>query len=252
MATGDEAAAAGLLVYTGNENANELWVRDNERGDELARVKTAVIPLARGGTGATTAAGARAGLGIPESAGADAATPYTAPLYNAFGRLVSENPATPYDVATKGYVDAAGTGLPTDPSFSNVHVTGGIFNPSAPPATSNWSVMYHNGADGRLCRGSSSRRWKTQIRSWHPDPEGQVLNLKLRQFRWKASLDPTQPVGHGLIAEEVASLPGLSWLVSTDSDGQVDGVQYERLALALLPLVKDLAARVAALEAGLT
>lgn len=54
----------------------------------------------------------------------------------------------------------------------------------------------------------------------------------------------------GLIAEEVDAL-GFQEFVFYDAEGRPDGVQYDRLTVALLDIVKDLAARVAALEEGI-
>jgi hypothetical protein len=68
MAIGDDAAAAGLEVYSGLENANELATMLNQRGDEIARRTSLVTPVAKGGTGADTAAGARINLGVPSVA----------------------------------------------------------------------------------------------------------------------------------------------------------------------------------------
>ena len=59
----------------------------------------------------------------------------------------------------------------------------------------------------------------------------------------------------GLIAERVAEKPSLWWLVVRDEDGTVQGINYDRLSVALLAALRrqrsefsDLSARVARLE----
>ena len=54
------------------------------------------------------------------------------------------------------------------------------------------------------------------------------------------------PVEFGLIAEELVDL-GLGWLVLT-IDGRPEGIAYEKIALALIPIVQDHESRLAALE----
>jgi hypothetical protein len=45
MATGDEARAAGLVVYTSAQDRRLGWDNDNNRGDELARAMTRIKTL---------------------------------------------------------------------------------------------------------------------------------------------------------------------------------------------------------------
>lgn len=245
MAAGDAAGAAGLKVYTGNENANQLWIRDNERGDEIAAVKTALRPVETGGTAASTASQARTNLGIPPIAPLGNVVPQAIPVYDASGCLVSNTPATPGQVANKAYVDSMA--LPVNPVFGTVTATGSFFSPNAGPATSGYAVAYFNG-DGRLSRGTSSRRYKKNLRAWTPDV-GAVLDLALTEFEYRASVDADSPTDQGLVAEDVADL-GLEWLVIRDDQGRPDAVRYERLALGLLAVVQDLTARLNRLEGG--
>lgn len=71
MAVGDDATAAGysLVPNTGSEDAKVRYgAREiNRTRDFVAQVKLLVLavwPVARGGTGSTTAAGARSNLGF--------------------------------------------------------------------------------------------------------------------------------------------------------------------------------------------
>jgi hypothetical protein len=129
---------------------------------------------------------------------------------------------------------------------------GQIYSPAAraTPVTNSYVAAYING-DGRIGASASSRRFKKEIKSWSPDKQA-VLAMQLVTFRYKAAVygDGTAPVEAGLIAEELVDL-GLDWLVFHDDDGLPAGIHYDRIALALLPVVQDHEDRIAALEARL-
>lgn len=69
MAVGDLAAAAGYGVLNGAiDLVADGDLEINRTRDYIATVKASVLsvwPISKGGTGATTAAGARTALGIP-------------------------------------------------------------------------------------------------------------------------------------------------------------------------------------------
>jgi hypothetical protein len=73
MAIGDDAAAAGypLVPNTGEEGKVRYGAREiNRTRDFIAQVKALILatwPVNRGGTGSTTAAGARDNLGFSSS-----------------------------------------------------------------------------------------------------------------------------------------------------------------------------------------
>jgi len=109
-------------------------------------------------------------------------------------------------------------------------------------------------AAGIFRRNASTRRIKEQITSAVIDP-AQVLALSPVTFydkgQWEAAEgDPTLcSLQLGLIAEEVAGIPGVGDLLSEIGlDGEPESVNYERVAVALIPLVKSLWERVAVLE----
>lgn len=100
-----------------------------------------------------------------------------------------------------------------------------------------------------LKKSTSSSRYKVNIADAAFDREA-VLGLRPVHFQDKreyAEQGDDARWHAGLIAEEVDAL-GLQEFVSYDAEGRPDGVQYERVAVALLDIVKDLAARVVALE----
>lgn len=70
MAIGDDAAAAGYPLVPGSGSggkAHDGYIEINRTRDFVAQVKALILatwPVSRGGTGSTTAAGARTNLGI--------------------------------------------------------------------------------------------------------------------------------------------------------------------------------------------
>jgi uncharacterized membrane protein len=85
--------------------------------------------------------------------------------------------------------------------------------------------------NGKLWRGASSRRYKTDIRNLSLQTDA-VLDLQPVAFRWQTTGDEEI----GLIAEDVAET--LPELVVCNADGQPDAVKYDKLALYLLDVVK--------------
>lgn len=256
MANGDDAVAAGLLKVASSADRRQGYDEINRTRDYLVN---RVQPVNRGGTGAGNAASARANLavvGTAEVAAASTVEVDKIPRYNAEGRLVTNTPISPGHVANKAYVDASVPSLPLDAFFDNVSVNYHFYTPNASIATSGWTTAYING-DGRISRGASSRRFKKNIQEYSADQQA-VLAMQLVTYQYRAELfdkdDPLRtapPVEVGLIAEDLDYL-GLQWLVVYDAEGRPDGIHYERIALALLPIVQSHDARLTALEAALT
>jgi Chaperone of endosialidase len=125
---------------------------------------------------------------------------------------------------------------------------------------SNWyAVWVENGGD--FCRNTSAAKFKTNIRDFDITPDT-VLAMRPVIYDRKDTVD--EETGQtkegrkdevGLIADEVHEL-GLEWMVNY-LDGEVDGLRYDLLGVALLPVVQrqqvhidDLGARLARLEAA--
>jgi hypothetical protein len=125
--------------------------------------------------------------------------------------------------------------------------------------TVNAANAYLEGSDGeRLYRSTSSMRYKKDIESIEQPYSDAVLNLRPVWYRSKAEKDKTDWSWYGLIAEEVAEIePRLVHWSYLDSDYDVieengsikktpkadaklvpDGVQYDRVAVLLLDVVK--------------
>ena len=104
--------------------------------------------------------------------------------------------------------------------------------------------------NGRFGRNTSSRRYKGREAAWDGDGSG-VLSLQPVTYV-RRNEDGTLPEGEdvprefGLIAEDVAE--HLPEVIVRDPDGVVDGVRYDLLPVAMIPVLQDLAARVAKLE----
>lgn len=134
--------------------------------------------------------------------------------------------------------------------------------------TQMFAVWVGNDGGNHFGKNTSSVRYKENVRPYAIDP-ARTLELELRVFDRKPTLvplpdgveGPAQLVAGatdelGMIAEEVNELlPEIVvWY-----DGEIDGIRYDLLSLALLDVakdqdrqLKDQAARLAALEAAVT
>jgi hypothetical protein len=108
-----------------------------------------------------------------------------------------------------------------------------------------WVDGNHN-----FCRNTSSIKFKENVRDIEIRPED-VLALRPRVYDRKPTLsEDGKPLEarkdeFGLIAEEVAqTLPQ----VVNYLDGEVDGLRYDLLGVALIPVVQDQQARIESLE----
>lgn len=105
---------------------------------------------------------------------------------------------------------------------------------------------------GNFGRTGSSRRYKKNIEPAMTDTEA-LLNLTPVEFDYKREEEGgdafMQNLGHeyGLIAEELEEA-GLSQFVVHNYEGQPDSIRYDRLAVALLPILKSQAEKIEALE----
>jgi hypothetical protein len=97
--------------------------------------------------------------------------------------------------------------------------------------------------------GASSRRFKENIVDADIDTDA-VLDIRVRKFNYKKSFDESMPEDIGVIAEELEDL-GLIDFIYYDSEGIPDGVAYEKLALALIPVLKKQQAQIDSVVARL-
>lgn len=103
-------------------------------------------------------------------------------------------------------------------------------------------------ADGRFGQNTSSRRFKARERPWSG---AGVLALDpvtyVRRDDDGNEPGPDAPRELGLIAEDVE--PHLPEIVQYDPEGRVEALRYDLIPVALIPVVRDLVARVEELEA---
>ena len=101
---------------------------------------------------------------------------------------------------------------------------------SIPSGPSTGQVCFDNA--GNLLRCTSSLRWKTNVQPFHGGMEI-VQKLRPISFTWKEV--GTRDIGLG--AEDVAQVaPSLA---ITNSDGEVEGVKYERLNVVLINAIQQ-------------
>lgn len=241
MANGDEAVADGMDKVLGTADRRLGYDEINKTRDYIARIKTWVnstiaalwpLSIARGGTGQTTAASAAAALGVWRNSGAVAAGQTPTLGWNG-ARLQAEVP---------GYAAAFELARMADiPSYSGIYegyLSPNIYNRGTSGSWRSLAVQ----ADGVLAQTASARRFKENIEPLDITDE-QIAALQFVEFDWIA--DGSHDTG--VIADDVEQV--LPWAVFHDENGLILGVHYDRLGIALLPVVQRLLNRVAALEA---
>ncbi|MGW7434730.1 tail fiber domain-containing protein [Streptomyces sp. NPDC054849] len=104
--------------------------------------------------------------------------------------------------------------------------------------------------DGTFARNTSSIKFKENVRDFEVKADD-VLSLRPVIYDRKTQVDEDGTVREGgkdevgLIAEEVET--HLPWLINY-LNGEVDGLRYDLLGVALIPVVQDQAAKIANLE----
>lgn len=121
------------------------------------------------------------------------------------------------------------------------------------PMTTSYATNVYMDPNGIIGRVVSSRRYKQDIADAVVDPQ---VVYAMRGCTWRqiseVEADPeTERRYIGNIAEELHDLGGgLEQFVVYDEQGRPDAIAYDRLPVALLAAIKDLHARVTALEQG--
>lgn len=270
MANGDAAAAAGMDVVPGTADRREGYDEINKTRDYIAERTSAVTPVAKGGTGATTAAAARTNLG---AASTDASSLTAGTLPNA---RITNLPAAQVQNVTAGgesvqsslntlgsRVSSMGGGsyaLKRDDSNCNFGNYGMYSqNIRGFNVTTDYASVYVNGSGGGYRMGvtPSAERFKQDVVPQVYTAE-QVKLIQVVAYRLKAAVaeNPNASGEVGVIAEHLIAA-GLPEFVVFDDDGNTQSVAYERLVLVtigalqdMLAQVEDLTSRVSALEAA--
>ena len=117
-------------------------------------------------------------------------------------------------------------------------------------ANANMQIVSTAGADfGKVARSTSSRRYKTDIESVSYSDESIKLLRPVKYHGIKDMERGDNTWYTGLIAEEVAEIPGLELLLQYDDEGRPEAVNYAGLSVVLAQVVSRILNRLDALEA---
>jgi hypothetical protein len=257
MAIGDAALAAGMTLVPGTALANTLDTAINETRDFIAQRTSAVTPVAKGGTGATTASAARAALDVPQkgTSGGIAVMDITGAgnvgLRYGGSRFVARSGSTELELANlldvngaTGAADAANANANGRVSKSGDTMSGHLYLPNSSAAVSGYTIAYIN-SDGRVSRGASSLRYKKYVSAVDPLTLGDIWP-QLKRFQMKqldGTADGSWLLGH--IAEELAEHHNQARF-AVAINGLVESIDFIQLLLAQ---TAQLNARVRQLEA---
>lgn len=128
--------------------------------------------------------------------------------------------------------------------------------PSVNLKTTSSSPNVYVASDGALVRSTSASKYKSDIsRTYDMDYGNKLLELPVATWIDKAEFEryakkesEQPPIRHfGMIAEDLADV-GLEMLVTRNENGELEGIQYDRIAPALIPVIADLKIRLENLE----
>lgn len=163
-------------------------------------------------------------------------------------------------ISTPGTVQGGAVNATGSVSAVNVIASGQVYSttPVVSPGSRahvvslNYATCWING-DGTFGISPSSIRFKTDIEQWAPDIS-RLLLLRAVLFRYDpavfVSMDAEAPKQLGFIAEELDAL-GFPEFVFYDADGVIEGINYDRITVALLVLAQWQEARLQSMEARL-
>lgn len=161
------------------------------------------------------------------------------------------------DAATSG-LNPWGSGNPLTHVASRIVIDASYVHfPHSYQTTTGSAPNVFIASDGALVRSTSASKYKTEIkRSYSTEYGEKLLNLptaiwtdKGQKERYEAGKRHIKPEKYfGMIAEDLADA-GLDLLISRNPlTHEIEGIQYERIAPALLPVIKKLKDKVNRLE----
>lgn len=131
-----------------------------------------------------------------------------------------------------------------------------LFNYSTWRQTSSHAANVYVAGDGAIVRASSASKYKTNIeRSFETEMGERILEVPTAHWFDKAevrkkTLDPQAPDPRryfGMIADDLDDA-GLTELVEYNDKGEVEGLMYDRIALTIIPIVRNYRDRITKLE----
>ncbi|PKX76394.1 gp58-like family protein [Lactiplantibacillus plantarum] len=131
-----------------------------------------------------------------------------------------------------------------------------LYNFSTWVRTSSHAANVYVADDGAIVRASSASKYKTNIeRSFDTGMGERILEIPTAHWFDKAevrkkTLDPQAPDPRryfGMIADDLDDA-GLTELVEYDEKGEVEGIMYDRVALTIIPIVRNYRDRITKLE----
>ncbi|MBS0952316.1 phage tail protein [Lactiplantibacillus plantarum] len=172
------------------------------------------------------------------------------------GVLISGGRAFTDGISISPYIRVGDTGhAGTGMGGSNISMQGNYIYLKTPHTTSHGANAYLAG-DGALVMSTSAAKYKTDIvRSFETKMGDKLLEVPVAHWKDKEevlakTLDPNakNPETYfGMIADDLDNA-GLNELVEYDDKGNVNGIQYDRVALSLIPLIRNYRDRITELE----
>lgn len=159
-----------------------------------------------------------------------------------------------WGLSEKHYLEATGAGTGTDAgmwlhSAGDIRLTSANFTLTIPWSTSSSAANMFLDTNGRIWKSTSARKYKQDIENAEIDV-GAVLRMQPRTWRDRAEVEREPESDRryvGFIAEELDDL-GLGEFVTRDEAGEADGIAYDRLVAAVIPVLRSLSERLDRLE----
>jgi hypothetical protein len=237
-ASGILAPTEGMVSYL--RDTNLLYVYDGSSWIEVAPdvgtpgtyTKVTTDFKGRVTSGTTLSAGDIPALDASKITSGTLTRPISTSTITATGQIFTSNNLRS---TADCWVDGNLIGGGVQAGASGVGTTGNIAAVNTYNQTNTGRAMFV-ASNGLYGIGASSRRFKENIVDAEIDTDA-VLDIQVRKFNYKKSFDETMPEDIGVIAEELEEL-GLTDFIYYDAEGIPDGVAYEKLALALIPVLK--------------
>ena len=164
----------------------------------------------------------------------------------------------PCNLSGSSQVNLACSGASVNLTSTTCNITSTAFKAQAVwSATSGTAANVVIASTGQLYQHTSSLRYKVHVTDMPEIPADDVLAMRPIMYYDKTQVEERDGAIDGLrhylgvIAEEVAEIPLVGdILVTRDDDGRPQAVEYARIPVLLLPIIKDLRERVAALESA--